>query len=164
MELLQQHGSNNEALQQYYSNILGQQLSTTNQKIDKGDHITFPEFNNMDMILDVAEDQKAIVGSEKLGTNVVQKLHKGIPTVENSSKIAFSNIYNNNKFKYIVTQGNNSKLIREAMKTRPWWVEIPNVDSAFNFKWQPVSYRMKFRDLVKKSPIKRIVNHFEFHR
>lgn len=63
-----------------------------------------------------------------------------------------------------MTSGNNSKLIREAMSMRNWWVEIPNVDSAFNFKWQPVSYRMKFRKLNPKSPVKQIVNHFENHR
>ena len=50
------------------------------------------------------------------------------------------------------------------MKQRPWWVEIPNVDSVFNFKWQPVSHRLKFRELSHKSPGKQIVNHFECHK
>lgn len=85
-------------------------------------------------------------------------------TSKTSPKIAFSNIYSKNKYKYIVTPGNNSNLIREAMQQRSWWVEIPNVDSAFNFKWQPVSYRMKFRKLNQKGPVKQVVNHFENHR
>lgn len=93
-------------------------------------------------------------------------MNKAINAVNKAnSKIAFSNIYNTNKYKYIVTAGNNSKLIKEAMKRRSWWVEIPNVDTVFNFKWQPTSYRMKFRDLVYKHPAnKQIVNHVEFHK
>ena len=87
-----------------------------------------------------------------------------ISATKTTPKIAFSNIYHNNKYKYIVTSGNNSKLIKEAMSRRSWWVEIPNIDSIFNFKWQPISYRMKFRELSKRMPHTRIVNHFEFHR
>ena len=101
-------------------------------------------------------------GSENF-INGIQQV-KNISAWKETNKISFSNIYNTNKYKYIVTPGNNSKLIRESMKRRPWWVEIPNVDSAFNFKWQPVSYRMKFRELVFKSINKQIVNHFEFHK
>lgn len=81
-----------------------------------------------------------------------------------SNRIAFSNIYNNQKYKYIVTAGNNSKLVKEAMRRRPWWIEIPNIDSIFNFKWQPFSFGMKFRELVYKHTNKQIVNHFEFHK
>ena len=36
--------------------------------------------------------------------------------ISKSNKLSFADIYTTKKFKYIVTQGNNSKLIREAMK------------------------------------------------
>ena len=68
--------------------------------------------------------------------------------VKSSSKIQFSSIYNSQKYKYIVTSGNNSRLIREAMRRRPWWVEIPNYSSIFNFKWQPTSRGMRFSEMI----------------
>lgn len=37
------------------------------------------------------------------------------------------------------------------MERRDWWIEIPPVHSMFNFKWQPVSFGIKFELL---SPIK----------
>ena len=49
------------------------------------------------------------------------------------------------------------------MKRRSWWIEIPNFNFLFNFKWQPVSYGIKFSDL-EGSSIKQIVNHLEFHK
>lgn len=33
------------------------------------------------------------------------------------------------------------------MERRNWWIEIPSVHSLFNFKWQPVSYGIKFERL-----------------
>lgn len=81
-----------------------------------------------------------------------------------SNKPSFAEIYNSKKYKYIVTQGNNSKLIREAMKKRFWWVEIPNFNTMFNFKWQPTSHRMKFSELGKGGTVKQMVNHLEFHK
>jgi hypothetical protein len=42
-------------------------------------------------------------------------------------------------------------LIRKALERRDWWIEIPAVHSMFNFKWQPVSYGIKFERL---SPLK----------
>ena len=81
-----------------------------------------------------------------------------------SAKVPFSGIYNTKKFKFVVTQGNNSKLIKEAMRKRSWWVEIPNFNTAFNFKWQPTSHRIKFLDLPKDSNSLQTVNHFEFHK
>lgn len=160
MDWIRQNHSTDEAFQIYYSNIMGKKGQLTSKKMEFDDLIPFPKKEESQMH-DQPVEVKNQAGVE--GTTIVQKLHKGIPTVKNTSKIAFSNIYNN-KFKYIVTNGNNSKLIRDAMRQRSWWVEIPNVDSAFNFKWQPVSYRMKFRDLDSKSPVKKIVNHFENHR
>ncbi len=34
------------------------------------------------------------------------------------------------------------------MLTRNWWVELPFVSPAFNFKWQPVSRGIKFASLT----------------
>ena len=77
-----------------------------------------------------------------------------------SSKIPFSNIYKAHKYKYVIMPGNNSNLIREALARRSWWIEIPNFNSHFNFKWTPVSNGVNFRDLELKD-FKQMVNHFE---
>ena len=37
------------------------------------------------------------------------------------------------------------------MERRDWWIEIPQVHSMFNFKWQPFSFGIKFERL---SPLK----------
>jgi len=58
-------------------------------------------------------------------------------------------IYKSNKFKYVIAQGNNSKLVREVMQHRPWWIEIPNYNSLYSFKWQPVSAGINFMELNK---------------
>lgn len=68
------------------------------------------------------------------------------------------------KYKFIITQGNNSKLIREAFKRRKYWIEIQNMNTQFNFKWTPVSSGIKFRELETTQSMKQIVNHFECHR
>lgn len=80
------------------------------------------------------------------------------------AKPSFSSIYNSKKYKYIITPGNNSNIIREAMKQRKWWVEIPNFNNVFNFKWQPTSCRLKFKELGRRKESRQIVNHLEFHR
>ena len=40
------------------------------------------------------------------------------------SKIPFENAYVVDCYKFIVTSGNNSQLIRKAMEKRSWWIEI----------------------------------------
>lgn len=67
------------------------------------------------------------------------------------SKIPFSNAYVEDCYKFIVTSGNNSGLIRKALERRDWWIEIPPHHSMFNFKWQPFSTGIKFERL---SPVK----------
>lgn len=39
-------------------------------------------------------------------------------------------------FKYFVKKGNNSKLVNQIMKTRPWWVRV-KVKSEAHFVWSP---------------------------
>ena len=156
LDLMKNSLENNAVYEKYYSSIAN---STKGMRIN--DLIKFPESE-----VRVKAEEKEIIQHNLNKDEEIKKVKKRnkISTSKTSVKIAFSNIYNNNKYKYIVTSGNNSKLIREAMSKRNWWVEIPNVDSVFNFKWQPVSYRMKFRELGKKTPYKQIVNHFEFHK
>ena len=48
------------------------------------------------------------------------------------------------------------------MQQRSWWIEIPNYNSLYNFKWQPFSKGLKFEDLDLQT-IKKVVNHLEFH-
>ena len=50
------------------------------------------------------------------------------------------------------------------MKRRSWWVEIPNFNTVFNFKWQPTSYKLKYKDLGKERNLKQMVNHLEYHK
>lgn len=40
------------------------------------------------------------------------------------SKIPFENAYVEDCYKFIVTPGNNSGMIRKAMQKRNWWIEI----------------------------------------
>ena len=50
-------------------------------------------------------------------------------------------------YKFIVTQGNNSGLIKKAMLRRSWWIEIQPVHTLFNFKWQPESKGINYNRL-----------------
>lgn len=72
--------------------------------------------------------------------------------------------------KFVVLPGNNSGLIREAMLRRNYkWEETTQNDSSYHFKWQPVSYGIKFDQISNQIPqgthlvTKQLVNHFEFH-
>lgn len=77
---------------------------------------------------------------------------------------------NPNYLKFVVLPGNNSRLIREAMLRRAEkWQETTPTDPFYHFKWQPVSYGIKF-DLISTQIVqgmhpctKQLVNHFEFH-
>ena len=63
------------------------------------------------------------------------------------SKIPFENAYVEDCYKFIIGYGNNSGLIRNALKARSWWIEIQPVHSMFNFKWNPTSDGIKFARL-----------------
>lgn len=41
---------------------------------------------------------------------------------------------------------------------------MPNLNTIFNFKWQPVSHGLKFRELEALSGVKQFVNHLENHK
>ena len=40
------------------------------------------------------------------------------------SKIPFENAYVDDCYKFIITSGNNSQIIRKALEKRSWWIEI----------------------------------------
>lgn len=63
------------------------------------------------------------------------------------SKIPFENAYVEDCYKFIVTAGNNSGMIRKAMQKRSWWIEIQPVHTLFNFKWQPTSCGINYNRL-----------------
>jgi hypothetical protein len=42
------------------------------------------------------------------------------------------------------------------------WEETAQYDSLFNFKWQPISFGLKY-DLLSKYGLKQLVNHIEGH-
>lgn len=72
--------------------------------------------------------------------------------------------------KFVVLPGNNSGLIREALLRRSHkWEETTPTDTTYHFKWQPVSYGIKFDQVGSQIPqsshavTKQLVNHFEFH-
>ena len=70
------------------------------------------------------------------------------------SKIPFENAYVEDCYKFIIGYGNNSGLIRAALKQRSWWIEIQPVHSMFNFKWNPTSEGIKFGRLGHVDPNK----------
>ncbi|CDW81438.1 tubulin-tyrosine ligase family protein [Stylonychia lemnae] len=77
---------------------------------------------------------------------------------------------NPNFLKFVVLAGNNSKLIKDAMLRRSHkWIEAVASDPYFHFKWQPVSYGIKFEQVSTQISAnmhpcsKQLVNHFEFH-
>lgn len=50
------------------------------------------------------------------------KRHK--ESIKKISKIPFENAYVEDCYKFIITYGNNSDLLRKAMQRRNWWIEI----------------------------------------
>lgn len=72
--------------------------------------------------------------------------------LEKKNKIPFENAYVEDCYKFIVTSGNNSQLVRKALEKRSWWIEIQPVHSLFNFKWQPCSGGIRFDRLIAKQP------------
>jgi hypothetical protein len=67
-----------------------------------------------------------------------------IKTAKGKSKIPFENAYVQDCYKFIVTPGNNSQIIRKAMQKRHWWIEIQPVHS----KWQPTSAGIRFERMI----------------
>ena len=64
-------------------------------------------------------------------------------------------------------KGNNSKIVRECLEERPWWIEMPiSHNHNFNFKWSPISQGIKFELMssITTTHNKQLVNHFEYHR
>ena len=67
------------------------------------------------------------------------------------------------KLRFLIIKGNNSGIIKEAMKRRDQWVEgFYCVTSTVNFIWQPTSTGIKFDKLKGYFPTQ-LLNHFENH-
>ena len=73
-----------------------------------------------------------------------------------------------NKYTFTIIPGNNEKLIKNCMKHRINWEEIPknqlnnsNIKN-INLFWSPLSYSVDF-NLYSNNNNNNIVNHFEFH-
>jgi hypothetical protein len=64
-------------------------------------------------------------------------------------------------YKYVVQPGNNSRLILQAFRRRPWWGPTKTSDAGLAFVWSP--YRMRPKHYAVKPPAgcKRMLNHFE---
>lgn len=72
-------------------------------------------------------------------------------------------MYTENTMKFMICPGNNSKLLREVMRRRSWWVEIPPMPCMANFKWAPVSNGIKFAHYDSANGVVQVVNHLEGH-
>lgn len=108
--------------------------------------------------------RKCEMTPEKVESIVKTPERRKANALKQYSKLPLSNLYAPNKLKYIVVSGNNSGLIREAMQKRQQWIEIPNINSIFNFKWQPVSTGIRFDELQAKRSVKQVVNHLKGHK
>lgn len=79
-------------------------------------------------------------------------------------KSKLSTFFEKNYYYYVIKSGNNSRVIREALKLRPHWREcVSTSNSLFNFKWKETSTGIDFSRLNKVGSIKQMVNHFECH-
>ena len=74
-----------------------------------------------------------------------------------------------NKYTFTIIPGNNEKLIKNCMKHRINWEEIPknqlnnsNIRN-INLFWSPLSYSVDFNLYSNNNLNNNIVNHFEFH-
>lgn len=67
------------------------------------------------------------------------------------------------RFKYLIFKGNNSEVVRDALKRREQWVEGHySITCTVNLIWHPLSTGIKFDRLKSFLPVQ-VVNHFEFH-
>jgi len=67
-------------------------------------------------------------------------------------------------FYYVLKPGNGATLVKNSLKHRTNWKEAQmNVTSLYNFKWQPSTMCIDYKNLSAVESIPQIVNHFEFH-
>lgn len=63
------------------------------------------------------------------------------------------------RYRYVVIEGNNSKVIRTCMELRSdRWEETSSFDKIFNFKWQPVSRGINY-ETTNSFGTRQLVNH-----
>ena len=67
-------------------------------------------------------------------------------------------------FYYVLKPGNGATLVKNSLRHRINWKEAQmNVTSLFNFKWQPSTLCIDYKNLSSVESIPQIVNHFEYH-
>ena len=67
-------------------------------------------------------------------------------------------------FYYVLKPGNGATLVKNSLKHRINWKEAQmNVTSLFNFKWQPSTICIDYKNLSSVESIPQVVNHFEYH-
>ena len=73
-------------------------------------------------------------------------------------------IHEQKSFYYVLKPGNGAMLVKNSLKHRINWKEAQmNVTSLFNFKWQPSTICIDYKNLSSVESIPQIVNHFECH-
>ena len=73
-------------------------------------------------------------------------------------------IHEQKSFYYVLKPGNGATLVKNSLKHRINWKEAQmNVTSLFNFKWQPSTFCIDYKNLSSVESIPQIVNHFECH-
>jgi hypothetical protein len=67
------------------------------------------------------------------------------------------------KPKFLIFKGNNSEVVRDALRRREGWAEgYYSITCTVNFIWHPLSSGIKF-DRLKSFLPTQVANHFEFH-
>lgn len=64
------------------------------------------------------------------------------------------------KYKYYISSGNNSSVVKRCMQLREErWEETNSFDKLFNFRWQPWARGLEF-NIVNSFGVRQLINHF----
>ena len=73
-------------------------------------------------------------------------------------------------YRYWVLPGNNSGLIRQALRRRPWWGKAVTKDGdpkaepeQYNLRWRSITGKIDYAGLNKDPRVKQMVNHLPRH-
>ncbi len=68
-------------------------------------------------------------------------------------------------YQYLVLSGNNSRLVKQVLKSRPWWSAIEDEGSnLFHFKWKQSGGGLQYRTLSTAPGRQQAVNHVPSNR
>jgi len=141
----------------------------THKTIDESDGIFTQNTGLPSSFLSVNHISNSFEKNGKSGN--LRKKERKLNALKLYSRIPLNNIYVPNKYKYIIADGSKGEqpgdlyknLIREAMQQRPEWIEVPNISTIYNFKWQPFSDGIRFDELQTKGKLRQSVNHLKWH-